>query len=78
MICEKNGSQAPKDRTYKFLGEIINSPESERFRYLKRIYINIGRRLDGLLKTNGHEEEKQIYREVLEKIENYGGGNIES
>lgn len=78
MICEKNGKSAPKDRTYKFLGEIMNSPEPEKFRYLKRIYINISRRLEGLLKTAGHEEEKQTYREVLEKIENYGGVNIES
>ena len=78
MICEKNNKVWHKDRTYKFLGEIMNSPEPERYRYLKRIYINIKRRLEGLLKTTGHEDEIKTYKEVLEKIENYGGVDIES
>ena len=73
IVCKKTGINQNKSPDYKYLGEIINSPLPEKERYLKRIYINIKRRLEGLMKTTGHEEEKATYRAVIEKIEKHWG-----
>ncbi len=73
IVCRKTGENQNKSLDYKYLGEIMNSSLPEKERYLKRVYINISRRLDGLMKATGHEKEKETYRNVIEKIEKHWG-----
>ncbi len=73
IVCKKTGENGDKSSDYKYLGEIMNSALPEKERYLKRIYINISRRLEGLMETAGHEKEKETYRNVIEKIEKHWG-----
>lgn len=75
LICEYTGETIACDEIYKYLGEIVKSKSENRNRYLKRVYNNISKRLDGLIKTTGHEDEIKNYNAILEKIKDCVGGN---
>lgn len=76
LVCTYDGKKRQCNAIYKYLGEITKSTSPIRNKYLKRIYINLSRRIDGLKKTSGHNDEISDYESVINEIEKCCGGKI--